>query len=177
MDWILFWQIAAPIIGLLGIGATVFLVLWARREKVEITYTNMFVQLKTNEATGIQFEYWFSLIYVRGTRDHYVSKIFIEFNKHPWKKLSASFAMPISICKGIGNLDTPVKLELGKPTQFGHDDFFPARRAISEEEQKEFDSLVQKLWHRYEIGWKDTYGKTHWKTIHQLKEIEKRDIL
>lgn len=175
MDWHLIISLATLVLVIFtivwGTG------LWIRREKITITYPQMLVKLETGKSTGIQFECWFHLTYVKGTRDHYVGKIFIEFNKRPWKKLSSSFAIPMRICKGIGSLDTPVKLELGKPTPFGYDDFFPARRAISEEERKELNSFVQTLCYRYKTGWEDAYGKTHWKTINQLKEIEKRGIL
>jgi len=44
---------------------------------------------------------------------------------------------------------------------------------MAEEEREELNNLVQELWHRYKIGWKDTYGKTHFKSINQLRDIEK----
>jgi hypothetical protein len=176
MDWILFWQIAGPIIGVLGISVAVWLFLLSHREKVAIEFPNMLAQLKTNEANGIQFEYSFSLIYVRGTRDRYVSEICVEFDKSSWKKLNPHFKLPLRITRGFGH-DELSKLEVGKPKQFGYDDFFPARKVISEEECEELDNLVQELWHRYKIGWKDTYRKTHWEMINQLRIRQKEEVM
>ena len=48
MDWILFWQIAGPIIGVAGITVPIVLYNFSRREKLEIRHANMSVQLKTN---------------------------------------------------------------------------------------------------------------------------------
>ena len=137
-----------------------------------IKYPDMLAQLKANEANGIQFEYSFSLIYMRGTRDRYVSEICIEFDESSWKKLNPHFKLPLRMSKGFGH-DVLSKLEIGKPKQFGYDDFFPARRVIIEEEREELDNLVQELWHRYKIGWKDTYGRNHCRTINQLRDIKR----
>ncbi len=172
MDWTLFWQIAAPIIGLLGIGVMVTLFLWPRREKVVITHPNMLIELKTNDAVGIQFEYWFSLIYVKGVRNRYVSEIWVELDKKIWGKVNSHFKTPLRLSR-LFSQEELVKLELGKAEHFGLDAFFPARSVLAEEEYEELDNLVQRLWHQYKIGWKDTYGKTQLKTIHQLRELNK----
>ena len=159
----------API---LGAAAGSFLVYHlSHREKLELKHANMSAQLKTGEVTGIELKCWFSLLYTKGTRDCYLEEISLELDKHTCEKLRTYFEGYIKMSKGV---ESPkAKLEIGKPQWFGFEDFFPARRALTEEERKELDDVVQKLWHRYRIGWKDTYGKPHWKTIHQLKDIEK----
>jgi len=183
------WQIGA-IIGVTGIVFTVIFFYLSRREKVEIKYANMQVQLRPvnngmmdkeaktkwgrnqleiSEASGIHIECSFSLLYAKGMRDRYISEIWLEFDKHLWKKLKPYFEVYLRVGKASqGELP---KLELGKPQLLGIDAWFPARRTFTEEEHKELDDIVQKLLHRYKIGWRDTYGKTQWKTIHQLREI------
>lgn len=167
------WQIAGPIIGvLISILVSVVLYYFSHKEKLEIKYSNMNAQLKINDATGIQVDCAFSLLYMKGTRDCYVSEIWLELDKHLWKKLKPYFEVYLKISRGFSQDKLP-KLELGKPQCLGVDMWFPARRVFSEEERKEIDDIVQKLWHRYKIGWKDTYGKVHWKTVHQLREIRR----
>lgn len=166
------WQIAGPIIGILGIGVTVFLVVWTRREKIAIQYPNVLLQLKTNGVTGIQFEYWFSLIYIKGVRDYFVSEIWIEFDKRPWRKLQPYFKIYRRMSRGYSQDELP-KLEVGNPRQFGYDDFFPAQKAINREELEKLENLIQELWYKYKIGWKDTYGKFHSKTVNQLRDVNK----
>jgi len=166
------WQIVGPAVGILGIGVTIFLVVWMRREKIVIQYPNVLLQLKTNGVIGIQFEYWFSLIYIKGERDYFVSEIQIELGKRPWEKLRPYFKIYRKMSRGY-SLDELPKLEIGNPRHFGYDDFFPAQKEISKEELEKLENLIQELWHKYKIGWKDTYGKFHWKTINQLKYIKK----
>ncbi len=168
------WQLASLIIGALGIATMVTIFLFSRREKVEIEYANMSVQLEINKATGIRIECAFSLLYVKGTRDHYVSEIWLEFDKHLWKKLEPYFEVPLKACF---NQDALPKLELGKLKWLGNNLFCPARRALTVEEHKELDDIVQKFLHRYKIGWKDTYGKTQWKIIHQLREWSRQPTM
>ena len=179
MDWILFWQIAGPIIGLIGIVAMVALFLWPRREKVEIKYANMYVQLlETNKTTtGIKIECTFSLLYARGTRDCYISETWLELDKRLWKSLRVYFKEVPLRMGGIPCPDGLKKLELGKRQPLGIDSSSRACRVITDEEREELDNLVQKLWYRYRIGWKDSYGKTHWKTINQLRELQKAEVM
>ena len=56
MDWTLFWQIAGPIIGLLGIGVGIILFLWPRRErvKIKITTLNYHLQGSVNEKLTVE---------------------------------------------------------------------------------------------------------------------------
>lgn len=179
MDWTLFWQISSPIFALLAIAVTLVLFIYRRREKVEIKYANIYVQLlETNKTTtGIKIECTFSLLYTRGTRNCYISETWLELDKRLWKSLRVYFEEVPLRMGGIPSPDGLKKLELGKPQPLGIDLSSRACRVITDEERKELDKIAQKLWHRYKIGWKDTYGKTHWKTIHQLKEIERRGIL
>jgi len=172
MVWNFLWQIVGPVVGILGIGVTVFLVVWTRREKIVIQYPHVFVQLKTNGVTGIQFEYWFSLIYIKGVRDYFVGEIWIELDKRLWGKLLPYFKIYRRMSRGYSQDELP-KLEIGNPRQFGHDNFFPAQKAIKKEELEKLENLIQELWYKYKIGWKDTYGKVHWKSINQLKDIKK----
>jgi len=173
--WI--WQIAVPIIGAVA-GSALFYYL-SHREKVEIKYANMIVQLlETNETTtDIKIECTFSLLYAKGTRDCYISETWLELDRRLWKKLRKYFEEVPLRMGGIPGPNGLKKLELGKPQPLGIDLSSRARKVITDEEHKELDDLVQKLWQRYKIGWKDTYGKTHWKTINQLREIQKRGIL
>jgi len=168
--WI--WQIVVPIIGAVA-GSALFYYL-SHREKVEIKYPNMVVQLlETNGTTTvIKMECTFALLYSKGTRDCYVSETWLELNRRLWKRLRPYFEVPLKM-GGIPTPDGLVKLELGKPQWLAIDWSFPARRMITEEERKELDDLIQKLWYQYEIGWGDTYGKTQRKSIHQLREIQK----
>jgi len=183
MDWILFWQIVGPIIGAIGSGFLIHYL--THREKVEVKHANMLAKLKMDKDTHIHIEYSFALFYTKGTRDQYIGQIWVEFDKHLWKKLKRYFniplifgGVPMPMSDGLGHgPGDERKLELGKPQWFGSTWSFPAWRTLTEGESKNVDDLLHKLWHRYKIGWKDTYGKTHWKTIHQLKEIEKRGIL
>jgi len=118
-SWI--WQVAVSIVGAIAVSALFYYL--SHREKVEIKYPNLLVQLKTNEATGIKFEYSFSLIYMRGARDYYVSEIWVKFDKRSWKKLWPYFKIPLRISKLVGRDDLS-KLEMGKLKHFGYDDFF-----------------------------------------------------
>lgn len=165
--WI--WQIVVPIIGAVA-GSALFYYL-SHREKVEINYATMLAILKTDEGAGIKIECSFTLLYTKGTRDHYVSQIWLELHRRFWEKLFPYFEIPLKI---TFNQDEQPKLEPGKPKWLGFDWWCPARKSkvVSQEKYKNLEDITQKLWHRYKIGWKDTYGKTQTKTINQLKEIQ-----
>ena len=159
MDWILFWQIAGPIIGTLVVGALLHYL--SHREKVEIKYATMLAILKADKDVGIKIECSFTLLYTKGTRDHYVNQIRLELDKRIWEKLFPYFEIPLKI---TFNQNEQPKLELGKPRHLGFDWWCPVRKdkVLDQKKHKEIEDLVQKLWHRYKIGWKDTYDKTHW---------------
>jgi len=172
------WQIT---ISLITLALVIFGIiwgngLWVRRERIEIVYPNMLVQLKTNEVNGIHFECNFRLTYVQGLREQYVSKIFIKFDKSSWERVRQFYKIPINICKGI-NHDARVRLPIGHQVQFGHDAFFPTRRDISVEKLEEINNIVQALTHKYKIGWEDTYKNTHWKTVNQLRAMRKEEVM
>lgn len=170
MDWHI-------IISLATLALVVFGILWGnnllgRRENVELRSPNMTAGLKIiNSVAGIQIECSFSLIYTKGTRGHLISAICFKLDKHLWARLKPYFKIYLENGKYF-SLDALPKLELGKPLWLSHDEWYQARRVITEEEYKKLDELVQELWHQYKIGWKDTYGKTHWKTINQLREMQ-----
>ena len=173
------WQI---IISLVTLALVIFTIvwgtgLWIRRGKLTITYPQMLVKLETGKSTDIKIMCTFSLLYAKGTRDCYISETWLELDRRLWKKLRKYFEEVPLRMGGIPGSNGLKKLELGKPQPLGIDLSSRARRVITDEERKELDELVQKLWQRYKIGWKDSYGKTHWKTINQLREIQKRDIL
>ena len=170
MDWILFGQIAGPIIGTLAVG--VLLHYLSHREQVEINYATMLAVLKADKNAGIKIDCSFTLLHTKGTRDHYVSQTWLELDKRIWEKLFLYFEIPLKI---TFNQDEQPRLEPGKPKQLGFDWWCPVRKGkvISQKNHKEIENLVQKLWHRYKIGWKDTYGKSQSKTIPQLREINK----
>jgi len=137
----------------------------------------MSVELKTDKNNGIHFVCIFHLNYVQGIREQYVSKIYIKFDKSPWKKAQQFFEIPITICKGIKNDVRRVRLPIGQPVQFVHDDFFPTRKDILGKTSEELGNLIQELRYKYKIGWEDTYKKTHWKTVNQLREMQKAEVM
>ena len=172
------WQIVAPIIGAVA-GSALFYYL-SHREKVEIKYANMSVQLlgENETTTGIHIEYSFRLLYAKGTRSLYISETQLKFDKKLWKKLRPYFEIPLEINVPPDSVE-PKRLQTGKPLDFGEGWAFAIHKGkvISWEEREELESIAQKLWHRYKIGWKDTYGKTHWKTINQLRAIRKEEVM
>ena len=175
MDWYLIISLATLVLVIFtivwGTG------LWVRREKITITYPQMLVKLETGKSTDIKIKCTFSLLYAKGTRDCYISETWLELDRRLWKKLRKYFEEVPLRMGGIPGPNGLKKLELGKPQPLGIDLSSRARRVITDEERKELDDLIQKLRQRYKIGWKDSYGKTHWKTINQLREIQKRGIL
>ena len=168
-------EIILSLIGIvLLLVATVYGVWWRCREKVEIKYPNMLATLKTERNAGIKIEYSFALLYTKGTRDYHVSQIWSELDKQLWERLFPYFEVPLRI---TFNQDELPKLEPGKPKWLGFDWWCPVRKGITKQELQELDGIVQKLWYHYKIGWKDTYGKTRWKTINQLRELQKREVM
>lgn len=174
--WIL--QILAPIIVALAVGALFYYL--SHREKVELKYANMIARLLETDGTinGITVECSFSLLYSKGTRERYISETRLELDNQVWKKLRSYFDKLPRWIGGIPCAEGLKELKLGKPETFGIDTSSKTSRAITDEEREELDNLVQELWHRYRIGWTDTYRKKiRWKTINQLKEFQKRGVI
>lgn len=168
------WQI---IISSVTLALVIFTIiwgtgLWLRRETIKILYPNVLTELKVDNGAWIHLEYSFNIFRVRGKRNYYVSEILLELDKHLCEKLRPYFRIPESMSISLNQQDLR-KLEVGKSEHFGYDDDFQAKMTVAKEKVEEFDNLVQKLWHRYKIGWKDTYGEFHWKTINQLRDIQK----
>ena len=174
--WI--WQIAVAIIGTVAGSFLVYHL--SQRERVEVTYANMSARLlETNGTiTGIIAECAFSLLYSKGTRERFISETRLELDKQVWEKLRSYFNKLPRWIGGIPCSEGLKELKRGKPEIFGIDFSSKASRVITNEEREELDDLVQELWHRYRIGWKDTYReKNRWKTINQLKELQKRGVI
>lgn len=178
MDWTLFWQIAIPVTATIFISALLYYL--SHREKVEIKHANMSAQLlgENETTTGIRIQYSFSLLYTKGTRSRYISETRLKFDKKLWENLRPYFHIPLEIDEPPDLLEL-TRLEIGKPMPLGGGWEFAARKdkIISQEERKELECVTQKLWYRYKIGWKDTYGKSRWKTINQLRERKKEKVM
>ena len=171
-------QIAVPITVAVAGGALFYYL--SQREKVEVTYANMIAHLLETNGTisGITVECEFSLLYSKGTRERYISETRLELDKQVWGKLRSYFNELPRWIGGIPCSEGLKELKRGKPEIFGIDFSSKASRVITNEEREELDDLVQELWHRYRIGWKDTYReKNRWKTINQLKELQKRGVI
>ncbi|MBA7591319.1 hypothetical protein ES708_33472 [subsurface metagenome] len=184
MDWTLFWQIAGPIAVIVSIVISIALFIIPRREKTEIRDANMLAELRLtiDKKAFINLEYSFALVRIKGTRNQYVSQVYVKLNKRLRNELKQYFEIPLTFggvpvlsSDGLGHSPgDATKLEPGKPLRFGDTLNFMASRTLTKKERKEADDLVQKLWHQYRIGWKDTYRKrVHWKTINQSREVQK----
>jgi len=180
MNWTLFWQIAGSITGIAGIIIAIVLFIVSRREKIEVTYSSISVRLLETDGTinGLTVECAFGLLYSKGTREHYISETRLELDKQAWRKLRLYFDKLPRRVGGIPCSEGLKELKRGKPETFGIDFSSKASRVITEDAREELDDLIQQLWYRYRIGWKDTYRKkVRWKTINQLKELQKRGTM
>jgi len=169
------WAIAGVIVAIIGVILMWLFFYLPRREKVEVTYSDMSVQLlETNGTiTDIIVKCAFSLLYSKGTRECYISETWLKLDMQVWKKLRLYFNKLPRWIGGIPCSEGLKKLERGKPQMFGIDFSSPISRVITDDERKELNELVQELWHHYRIGWEDTYGRTHCKTINQLRDIKR----
>jgi len=176
MNWTLFWQIASPIIGVISRGVAVVLFLLSRREKVEVESANMYSGVFwRGNTTNIQIKYSFALLYTKGTRDQYITQVWVELDKRLWKKLKQYFEdMPVILDKYLGyRPPAQRKLKLGILKRFDYENTFSTCRTLTASESEEVQKLAKKLQHRYKIGWKNSYGKNRRKTINQLRAKQK----
>ncbi len=113
---------------------------------------------------------------MQGNKDFYIRKIFIKFDENLVSDLNSFFKIPTFIGKGIGN-GAKVRLPLGYPIELGYDEDFPAIKKISKEDINKLGKMINSAFGKYQVGWEDTYGETHWEAVDQAKEIKKADVM
>ena len=171
-SWIL--PTVISIVGTLVISLTLYC--FSHREKFVIRYPHLFTNFESNDVNVLKIEFWFELIYQRGVRDYYVKKTWLKFNKKVWRKMRSYFDLPY-IMGGVVNADEILKLEVGKPEHLGAEYAISTKITLSEYERGQIENMTQKLWHKYKIGWEDSYGKVHWKSISQIRALVKNGVM
>ena len=171
MDWLLFWQIAGPIVGILGIGATVFLIFWTRREKVKINVTKP--RYSVNDFDRVLRVFWSCESQRLGGEEvRYIAQICLKPDTHIYRELQKYFIMPKD---GVIRINKRLELARGKIVSSGHGDeaAYPEYEVVKEtkgtEKWREARQLASELeLKRFEVGlvWEDG-GKSKWKMIKQ----------
>ena len=171
MNWILFWQIAGPIIGLLTLSVTLWLYFWPRREKTKFLIVKP--SYTANEGDKVLRVFWSCELQRSGVEEaRYVSKICLKPDVKIYRELQKYFSLPEC---GVITIDKRLKLLRGDIVSSGHgpEAAYPEYEAFKETNDTEKWKIARQLASElsqkaFEVGlvWEDG-GKTKWKKIKQ----------